>query len=158
MQPTLNVFVQVFLAYVFVDFLSGAYHFITDKGWNFRDQVTMFLGHHDTNTMQGFDWQTFAAGMPVAVLGAWFHSQFFIAAGFFGALTQVTHYYAHVRSRSPLVHQIVRTLQQCRIIVPPKTHSRHHDEPFDRDFCLLSGWNNVWMNPMLRLLERRAAV
>jgi hypothetical protein len=140
---------QILAAYVLIDALSGIYHLATDKGFNIRSQIAMFQWHHDTNTMDNFDWQTFAVGLPVAAVGAWFHSPFWIACGVFAALTQVTHYYAHCRSEFPIIHRIVRGLQRARLIVHPASHSRHHREPFARDFCLLSGWNNSWLNGVL---------
>lgn len=143
---------QILAAYVIADALSGVYHFVTDRGMNFREQVEMFQEHHDTNTMQGFDWQTFALGMPISVCGAWFHSAFWIALGIFLALTQVTHYYAHRRSSSRVIHRLVRTLQKCRIIVSPESHASHHRPPHGRDFCLLSGWNNCWLNFLIRVV------
>lgn len=152
------VAIQILAAYILADLLSGLYHFATDKGFNTQNQIEMFQEHHETNTMKGFDWQTFAAGMPLVAIGGWFHSVFAIALGIFIALTQVTHYYAHVRSRSDLVHHVVRTLQICRVIVPPEQHKRHHSEPFDRDFCLLSGWCNWPMNRVLQLFREPESV
>jgi palmitoyl-[glycerolipid] 3-(E)-desaturase len=137
-------------AYVLIDALSGIYHWATDNRFNVRGQIDLFLDHHQTNTMQGFDWQTFAAGMPITAIGGWLHSPFLIACGVFTALTQVTHYYAHRRSESLAVHRIVRWLQEARVIVHPASHSRHHKAPHDQDFCLLSGWNNWWMNAVLK--------
>jgi hypothetical protein len=150
----LVVLLKILAAYVLVDLWTGLYHLATDSGLNFRNQVEMFQDHHDTNTMQGFDWQTFAAGMPIAVLGAWFHSPFVVAIGCFVALSQVTHYYAHRRSSSAAVHRVVVTLQRCGVIVHPKSHQRHHSEPFNRDFCLLSGWNNFWLNRVVAVFSR----
>lgn len=144
------VFSQIIAAYILADLLSGLYHFATDKGFNFGNQIEMFQEHHDTNTMNGFDWQTFAGGMPIVAIGGWFHSAFFLALGVFVALTQVTHYYAHVRSGSPLVHRVVRALQGW-LIVSPHSHASHHQPPHNRNFCLLSGWNNFWLNPIVRL-------
>ena len=143
----------ILTAYILVDAMSGLYHFATDKGFNIQSQIKMFQEHHNTNTMQGFDWQTFAVALPIVGVGAWFHSPFWIACGIFAALTQVTHYYAHVNSRSKLVHHIVRVLQLTHIIVPRESHQRHHAPPHARDFCLLSGWNNWWMNGLLNLLD-----
>ncbi len=140
--------VQIIAAYIRIDALSGVYHFATDKGFNIRSQIEMFQEHHNTNTMQGFDWQTFAVALPIVGVGSWFHSPFWIACGIFAALTQVTHYYAHVRSSSAAVHRIVRSLQGW-IIVSPIAHARHHAPPHARDFCLLSGWNNCWLNPIV---------
>ena len=145
---------QILAAYILADLLSGLYHLATDKGMNIKSQCEMFQEHHVTNTMAGFDWQTFAGGMPLVGIGAWFHSPFWIALGVFVALTQVTHYYAHCRSESELVHHIVRVLQLTGVIVNPTRHARHHSEPFNRDFCLLSGWCNPALNTALNLLER----
>jgi hypothetical protein len=146
---------QIFVAYLLADALSGFYHLVTDCGLNIASQVALFEEHHQTNTMVGFDWQTFAAAMPIAIVGAWFHSPFAISLACFIALTQVTHYYAHRRSTSPLVHRIVRGLQIARVIVPPQAHARHHQPPHSRDFCLLSGWNNFWLNPLIALFDRK---
>lgn len=140
---------EILAAYVLVDALSGIYHLATDKGFNIPSQIKMFQEHHNTNTMDGFDWQTFAGAMPLMALGGYLTSPFLLASGVFTALTQVTHYYAHRRSDSPLIHQIVRFLQRHHLIVHPIAHSKHHKEPFARDFCLLSGWNNFWLNGLL---------
>jgi hypothetical protein len=152
------IFAKVVLAYVAADAISGLYHWLTDKGMNFRGQIEMFQEHHVTNTMQGFDWQTFAAGLPAMIVGAWIHSPFLLALGFFGAMTQCTHYYAHRRSRNRVINSVVRALQELRIIVHPASHQRHHtSQKFDRDFCLLSGWNNWWLNRIVGFFERRNA-
>ena len=148
---------QILLAYIVADALSGLYHWATDSGLNIQSQIKMFREHHDTNTMQGFDWQTFAGGMPLVAIGGWMHWPFLVALGCFVALTQVTHYYAHRKSDSRLLHHIVRVLQLSGVIVPPERHAAHHEPPHDRDFCLLSGWNNWWMNRLLALARRAEA-
>jgi palmitoyl-[glycerolipid] 3-(E)-desaturase len=145
---------QILLAYILADLFSGLYHLATDKGMNIKSQCEMFQEHHVTNTMASFDWQTFAAGMPLCILGGWLHSAFLIALGVFLALTQVTHYYAHRKSDSQLVHHVVRVLQLTGVIVNPTRHARHHSEPFSRDFCLLSGWCNPVLNAALEFYER----
>lgn len=147
------VLLQILGAFLLADLLSGLYHLATDYGYNVASQVTLFADHHDSNTMAGFDWQTFAAGMPIAVVGAWFHQPFAVALGCFIAATQITHYYAHVRSTNVFVHRAVRLLQRLRVIVHPAMHARHHSPPFSRDFCLLSGWNNQWLNPLIAFFE-----
>lgn len=152
------IIAELLAAYILADALSGLYHLLTDKGMNVASQIEMFQAHHETNTMQGFDWQTFAAGMPIAVAGAWFHSAFFVALGGFIALTQVTHYYAHCSSANRVARAVVKALQELGLIVHPASHQRHHKGTFDRDFCLLSGWNNFWLNAVVWLFERRAAL
>lgn len=158
-EETLNTawaILEILTAYILADLASGLYHLATDRGMNIKSQIAMFQEHHITNTMIGFDWQTFAAGMPVAIAGGWFHSPFLIALGIFLALTQVTHYYAHVRSKNRAIRHIVGALQELGVIVHPANHQRHHGGAFDRDFCLLSGWNNWWLNRVLAYSERRA--
>jgi len=146
----------IILAYLMVDAIGGVYHWMVDRGYGLRQQVTLFARHHDENTMTDFDWQTFAVGLPFMVVGAWFHSPFWVVAGFFGVITQCTHYYAHRRSSVPLIYHVVRVLQISGVIIRPSAHQRHHSSGrYDRDFCLLSGWNNFWLNPVLQFLDRR---
>lgn len=137
---------EVLLAYLFVDLATGLYHFVTDRGWNFAGQVKLFQNHHETNWMDGYDWQPMVIGLPAMVLGLWLGSSFLTAGGAFGILAQVPHYYAHRRSKSRIVHAIVRRLQRARIIIPPEEHAAHHNGTFDRNFCIFSGWNNFWLN------------
>jgi hypothetical protein len=148
---------QIIAAYIVADAISGLYHWLTDRGLNIKQQVDMFQEHHVTATMTDFDWQTFAAGLPAMILGAWIHSPFLLALGFFGAMTQCTHYYAHRTSGNRVIRAVVRALQETGIIVHPSNHAKHHaSQKFDRDFCLLSGWNNFWLNRVVWLFERRA--
>jgi hypothetical protein len=147
---------QVLAAYVLVDFLSGLYHLATDRGWNTAGQVRMFQEHHETNTMSGFDWQPSIVGFPAMLAGLWFASPFLLASGALGILAQVPHYYAHRRSNSPAVHAIVRALQRLGLIITPQHHAAHHRGAFNRNFCIVSGWNNFWLNPLLSWLDRLA--
>jgi sterol desaturase/sphingolipid hydroxylase (fatty acid hydroxylase superfamily) len=87
------------------------------------------------------------------LLGLALWSPFLTAAGAFGILGQVPHYYAHRRSNLPLVHHFVRVLQLTGVIISPEHHSAHHDGKFNRNFCILSGWNNLWMNPLIAACE-----
>lgn len=148
----IHAFLQTLAAYLLVDFLTGAYHFVTDKGWNHPTQVAMFLDHHQTNTMIGYDWQPMLLGLPILALGLWLESSFLIAGGSFGILAQVPHYYAHRRSKSLRVHRIIRWLQDVGLIISPEQHAAHHTS-FDRNFCILSGWNNPWMNRVLDVAD-----
>ena len=148
----LSALAQVLAAYLFVDLCTGIYHFATDRGWNTRKVVALFQDHHNTNTMEGFDWQPMWAGIPFLLLGLWLESSFLIAGGSFGILAQVPHYYAHRRSRSPAVHRVVRWLQEAGLIISPEHHAGHHNGKFDCNFCILSGWNNWWFNHVARAL------
>jgi hypothetical protein len=150
---TLSALIQVVAAYALTDLMTGIYHFATDKGFNFRQQVRLFQNHHDTNTMDAFDWQPMLAAVPGMMLGLWLESPFILAMGAFGCLSQVPHYYAHVRSTDPTIHAVIRWMQKHRLIISPQEHAAHHREPFDRDFCIFSGWNNWWTNKIIATFE-----
>lgn len=146
---------QVLVAYVLVDLATGLYHWITDSGFNFRRQVEIFENHHATNTMEVFDWQPSVVGLPAMLLGLYLMSPLLTAAGAFGMLGQVPHFYAHRRSQYKLVHHLVSILQLLGLIISPSHHADHHEAPFDKNFCILSGWNNVWLNPLVRWVSRK---
>ena len=145
----LSAALQVLAAYVLVDLLTGLYHFATDRGFNLAHQVRLFTLHHDTNSMDGFDWQPSVVGLPGMLIGLWLGSPFLIAGGALGILCQVPHYYAHRRSRSQLVHHVVSILQLTGLIISPQHHAAHHNGTFDRNFCIFSGWNNWWLNRLV---------
>lgn len=146
--------VQVAAAYALVDLATGLYHWLTDRGLNHPHQVALFELHHATNTMDGFDWQPSVIGLPAMLAGLWLESSFWLAAGSFGVLAQVPHYYAHRRSRSRVVHAVVRVLQAAGLMISPQHHARHH-QTFDRNFCILAGWNDWWLNWLVGPREER---
>lgn len=140
---------EVLAAYIVVDLISGLYHLATDRGLNVAGQVQLFQEHHRTNTMVAFDWQPMVVALPALPLALWLESSFLIAAASFGMLAQVPHYYAHRRSQSGVVQRIVRFLQRTGLIITPQHHAAHHRGEFDRNFCVVSGWNNWWLNLLL---------
>lgn len=140
-------FVQVLCAYTVVDALVGLYHWATDYGYNTPDMVRKFKEHHvDPLNMLEFDWQPMPPGILVMLVGLAFGSSFVAAFGSFLVLAQVPHYYTHRRSRSPIIHRTMRLLQRLNLVASPESHHLHHDGKFDRNFCVLSGWNNWWLN------------
>jgi len=71
-----------------------------------------------------------------------------LAAGAFGlglagwiCLTNQVHQWAHL-GEPP---RLVALLQASGLILDPARHRRHHNAPFDSDFCITSGW----FNPLL---------
>jgi hypothetical protein len=144
---------EVLAAYILIDALTGLYHLATDCGLNSKRVVDLFKDHHDTNTMEGFDEFPMRFGLPVMLAGLLLGSSFLLALGSFTVLAQVPHYYAHRRSRSPLVHRVVRLLQRGGLMISPQHHAAHHDGRFSRNFCIVSGWNNWWMNWLIALAE-----
>ena len=146
-------FVQVLAAYVLVDAMTGVYHLATDRGWNTKEVCGLFQNHHETNTMDGFDSQPMWISVPFMVAGVYFLSPFLLAAGSFGVLSQIPHYYAHRRSDNRYVHRVVRWMQATGLILPPLEHAGHHDGRFEKNFCILSGWNNWWLNYLAHLTQ-----
>ena len=143
--------IEVLAAYILVDALIGVYHWATDNGWNTPDMVRKFQEHHtDPRNMTEFDWQPMPPGLVFLGLGWWLQSSFVMAFGAFLVLAQVPHYYAHRRSTSAVVHRILRFLQVIGLIASPESHALHHDGVFNRNFCVLSGWNNWWLNWIVR--------
>jgi len=143
--------IEILFAYLVVDALTGIYHLMTDKGFNLQHQVDLFEEHHRTNTMEGFDWQPLVVAIPLLVLGAWNRSLFLTSASLFGCVAQVPHYLAHHSDKSG---RVVRLLQATRVIIHPKHHAVHHNGKFNRNYCILSGWNNWWMNTLLWLCNQ----
>jgi hypothetical protein len=139
--------IEVFAAWLLIDLLTGLYHFVTDRGWNFKHQVAMFRDHHVHNRMIGFDYQPMFAGLPVMLAGVFMESSFVLAAGSFAVLAQIPHYYAHVQNPPPLA----RLLQRIGLMISPEHHAGHHGGKFDRNFCIFTGWADYLLNPLVRL-------
>lgn len=136
-----TVMFQVVIAYVVADAIAGMYHFATDRGWNIPSQLAFFRQHHERPWTMTFDLQPVIAGIPIAAAGWWFSSAFLVALGVFLSVAQVPHYYSHFPAPS-----WAKLLQRTGIIISPESHNRHHTAPHDRDYCVLSGWNNWWIN------------
>jgi len=66
-------------------------------------------------------------------------------------LAQLCHRWAHMRA-TPLV----RLAQRLHLLVTPREHGRHHRQPFDSRFAVITGWSNLpldWLGAP-RLLDR----
>lgn len=146
------------------DFVSGIFHFLAD---NFGDETTPIFGPHvigpfrehhvlprkmtehgfvETNgnncliclPAQGLVyWLVPAAASPWHLFAASFLTLFFM--GIF--LTNQFHKWAHLEA-PPFW---LRWLQGARLILNPEQHDVHHTPPFDRYYCITTGW----LNPVL---------
>jgi len=71
-----------------------------------------------------------AWGGPVAVFGFAFCS--------LGSMTNQIHQWAHMPS-APIP---VRVLQRCGVLLDRTQHAAHHSRPYDRQYCITTGWCN----------------
>jgi plasmanylethanolamine desaturase len=55
-----------------------------------------------------------------------------------GSLTNQIHQWAHL----PHPPALVRALQQCGVLLGRTEHAAHHARPYDRQYCITTGWCN----------------
>lgn len=158
----------IFAAILVSDFVSGIFHFLAD---NFGDETTPVFGpnvigpfreHHvlpKAMTEHGFVETNGnncliclpaqaavyvflpAAASPLHAFAVLFLALFFV--GIF--LTNQFHKWSHV-DEPPAA---VALLQRLRLILDPVQHDVHHTPPFDRYYCITTGW----LNPVLDKLR-----
>ncbi len=148
--------------YLVSDFSSGMTHWLADTygspqtpvlGANF---VRTFREHHtDPLAITRHDFietngSSCIFSFPVvAAVALWVTTPFGFALTFaFGisiCLTSQIHKWAHSAERS----RTVRLAQALRLILSTPHHDRHHHAPFDRQYCITTGW----LNPVLAQLR-----
>jgi ubiquitin-conjugating enzyme E2 variant len=144
--------------YVLADFASGVVHWLADRygtteTWLFGENfVRSFREHHrDPLAITRHDFITTNGDsclfvVPVLALaaaagGALFVDGAALALGAAVLLTSQIHRWAHME-RPP---RAVAWLQRRRLILAADRHRAHHAAPFDRHYCITTGW----LNPML---------
>jgi plasmanylethanolamine desaturase len=55
-----------------------------------------------------------------------------------GSLTNQVHQWAHMTSPPACI----RALQACGVLLGREEHADHHSRPYDRDYCITTGWCN----------------
>jgi plasmanylethanolamine desaturase len=55
-----------------------------------------------------------------------------------GSMTNQIHQWAHM----PSPPRIVAWLQRCGLLLDRRAHTRHHLRPYDRHYCITTGWCN----------------
>lgn len=144
---------EIILAYAFTDLLGGIYHYATDKGYNLKSQVVLFQEHHESNSMEGPGFYiTIGPAILVFLVGWFLGSVFLLAFGVFTLIAQVPHYYAHVANPP----RLVRWLQATGIMISPEHHAKHHNGTFDKNFCVFTGWNDCWLNAIIKFFQPKS--
>ncbi len=146
---------------LFSDFISGFVHWLADNWGNANWPIlgTGFIRpfrehHHDPKeiTHHGFfelqgsaciiATPTFFWGMQVAEANpAWalFTGVFWLSVAWWVLGTNLFHAWAHV-DEPP---RWVTSLQNARLILSPADHQRHHTAPFNKSYCITTGWFNA---------------
>lgn len=131
----------------FADIMSGVYHYLTDRGWNVPSQVHMFAHHHVEP--EGFypTIYSFLGAIPFLALAIFVSPVFYLLAAA-TALIEVPHWMAHSRVQWP----VVRFLRWTGAVISIEGHYDHHGGAFDRNFCIVTNWNNWWFNKVVKLI------
>lgn len=156
--------VSAILGYLLADFMSGLVHFLGDSFGTVRTPIFgptfifPFREHHvdpEDITRHGFietNGHNCLVSLPVMMV---MHYLLFstaiasvagsiaLATGFFLILgvfaTNQFHKWAHTK-RPPA---FIAFLQKYRLILSPKHHQVHHTSPFERYYCITTGWLNM---------------
>jgi len=146
------------------DFLSGVVHWLSDT-WGTLD--TPFVGqtfirsfrehhlepfaitHHDfietngDNCMLTIPFLTMTSFIPIRPNNVYdlFLVSFITLLCFWVMITNQIHKWSHTRKPS----RFVAILQELNIILSRQDHNKHHQIPFDRNYCITNGWLNPWL-------------
>ena len=159
------IFLLFLLSILLADFFSGLVHFLCDNfgsaetpllGPNF---IKAFLDHHDDpQGMVDHDTVELLGNsclgsllllalihyfLPIQVLLASVYTHTFaLMLIFIMVLTNQFHQWAH-NHNSP---KFAKSLQRFNLILSPENHNRHHKPPYDKNYCMTSGWLNPFLN------------
>ncbi|MBN8220392.1 MAG: fatty acid desaturase family protein [Spirochaetes bacterium] len=155
----LQLILYALFAYITADFVSGLVHFLAD---NFGNPETPVFGklfiysfreHHvdpkaitrhsfiETNganclvSLPGLIYFYYASG-PVVDYTFRFYFLIFYLSIF---MTNQIHKWSHM----DFPPSFVVWLQRLHVILPPRHHGVHHTPPFDKYYCITSGWLNA---------------
>jgi len=155
-RPTF-VLLAIGTGFLLADFVSGFAHWFFDT-WFSPDTpfigkafVRTFREHHvDPTAITRHDFvETNGSNMlagGVLVLAGHFFAEAegafaavsLLFAGLFTSVTSQVHKWAHAER----VPKLVGLLQRLRLILTKAGHAVHHKAPFDRAYCITSGWLN----------------
>ena len=165
----LVVFLLAPLAWLAADLLSGLLHWAFDSLGSIgtpiigRALIRPFRLHHaDPQEMTQHDFiethgASCLAALPVLALTSLvpMHTwplalaQALLLLIALGALaTNQCHKWAHLDEHA--TPGMVRWAQRYRLVLPREHHDLHHGAPFDKNFCMSSGWCNPMLNALLR--------
>ena len=143
--------------FLLADFISGFAHWFFDTWFSpetpfiGRAFVRTFREHHvDPKAICRHDFvetngsNMLAGGIIVLVghaiesAGEDFGAAALLVAGLLSSVTSQIHKWAHAER----VPRAVGWLQRARLLLSPEAHGAHHAAPYDRAYCITSGWLN----------------
>ncbi len=154
--PTIGLaFLGLFLA----DIHSGFYHFIFDhfefKFFKpFNEQHEMFQLHHqdpmeicqgtiDERLMLSILSGTYPTLLLLPFVENLYLHQLFFWFILLATFTQQCHSWAH-EIRPP---RIIKMLQRLKLVTTRLMHGIHHIPPYTKNYAIVTGWSNVFLNP-----------
>lgn len=155
---------------LFADFGSGVVHWAADN-WGSVDMPVLgeamirpFRHHHlapkdmvshDFIELNGFP--SLFAQLPIVLgfLSLWLPAPYALFFGLMGAIAGISTVFTnqvHAWAHSDEPPAWVRWLQRSHLILTPENHALHHTQPFDRNYCITTGWSNT-IARKLRIFE-----
>jgi len=163
LQNSWMVFVALLLGMGFADIFSGLLHWGADTWGDMKTPVfsafiRSFREHHvdpfgitrhDVIETNGDNCLVLVPVMLLVNMGTvrpgndadLFVLVFTVSLSFWVVVTNQIHKWAHQLQPPPAV----ALLQQCHVVLDRKGHQLHHHTPFDRYYCITTGW----LNPVL---------
>ena len=89
-----------------------------------------------------------ATALPFSRDISWIYP-FWLSVLWFSSVSQLAHAFAHGKAGQSSGRKIIAFLQKSKLIVPPKTHARHHRE-IDCNFSVLNGWSIPLLNVIFK--------
>lgn len=147
------------VAWLIGDFVTGFFHWVVDQYTSEKMPVIGRLvagpnsRHHASPTafLKANYWQrnktNIAIALIVAMIAGLFHPLAAIPFLFASQANEI-HGWAHQRCSS-----IVRVIQETELLASVRHHAQHHVDPFNRRYCVMSGWLNPFLD-YVRIWDR----
>lgn len=157
--------------YFYTDVVSACLHVVLDNPYFLDPKVYYgaiekaakgFQEHHLDTTlicrMSVFNHLApISAGIAIAfAIGKLMHNSIYLSTiqlslTFWLCLMQMAHRWSHMTysERGPLINK----LQSWRVILSPADHLRHHRNPYDNQFAIMSGIFNPIMNQLVKIMK-----
>ncbi len=165
--PLLDTLLVLGLCFLITDLLSGLLHIILDNPRSLvippiKPLAEGFQRHHRKPhkifEMSLYE-HLFVMHLPLTIFAVvvipFNDAHLFVAyLGMVASLhlMQMAHRWAHLPSDE--IPAVVRGLQRARLLIGKPAHDAHHQEPFDQNFCIMTGMFNRPLNFVVRHTSR----